>query len=76
MARWIICQTKEAKRSKIAGTAGEIVGNFVRIYYVHNVLAQGFEVVGGGDIFTSGSPTVVCTPTILTQALWWFYSVS
>lgn len=48
MARWIICQTKEAKRSKIAGTAGEIVGNFVRIYYVHNVLAQGFEVVGGG----------------------------
>jgi hypothetical protein len=48
MARWIICQTKEAKRSKIAGTADEIVGNFVRINYVYNAFTKLCRFMEGG----------------------------
>jgi len=56
MVRWIICQTKEAKRSKIAGTADEIVGNFVRINYVYNACKRLCRCRGGGDIFMIGTP--------------------
>jgi hypothetical protein len=34
MAWWIICQTKEAKRSKIARIADEMVENFISINYI------------------------------------------